>query len=89
MIKSKNPHGVYVVAPDGRIVSHPVHVSKLADGSYSPFPSQEEIAKQLKPGWRFATSTDVKAKQDAEAKRQRAERGEPEPAPAAKSDKPS
>lgn len=78
-VKSKNPTGVYVVGPSGSLVTHPVHVSPGVD-----FPSDEQIVKSLKPGWRLATPGDVKAKADAEAARQRAERGEP-----AKSDKQS
>jgi hypothetical protein len=53
-VRSINPTGVYVVGPNGQLVTHPVHTSKGVD-----FPSDEEIAKRLKPGYRFATSAEV------------------------------
>lgn len=71
MIKSKNPTGVYVVAPDGRLVTHPVHVDPGAEWPTSV---------TLKPGWRLATAGEVDeatkaaAKDDAAVKAAQAKR---------------
>lgn len=77
MIKCKNPTGVYVVARDGRLIAHPVHVAPASrfdpeTGEHvrieGEWPSQLTIEKSLKPGWRFATAAEVDEAMKAAAK---------------------
>lgn len=59
-VRSTNPTGVYIVGPKGQLVTHSVHTSPGVD-----FPRDEDIARGLKPGWRFATVEEVAEAQEA------------------------